>query len=464
MFRWRSLAPAIIFNIWVNVYLWRTCTKTMEFLLTISYAFVLLVLIWKMKFFRIIGLPRKFIPFVFILKIAAGLAVWIIYTYYYTDRATADIFKYFDDSQIIYDALFVQPADFFQMLFGIGNDTEHFEQYYSQMGNWMREFESDVYNDSHVIIRFNAVARIFSFGYYNVHTVLMCFLSLVGLTAIYKSLVSLLPGKEKLLAILVFFMPSVLFWGSGVLKEGLLFFGIGMVLQLYFNLLNKKATWGIVLLGMSSLFILLYLKFYVLIALMGGIISHFVAGRMSSKRQLWPYLGMLSLFMLAGVFLHYLIPQANIFKILEYKQGDFIRLAEQVDAGSQITIQPITRNLWSFLSASPRALLNVLTRPFPFESLNPLILIASVENLLIFLLIGFAMLFRNKLNAPQKNLVYMLLFISVLVFLLIGWITPVMGAIVRYKVPVLPFFLASLLILINHEKLFDKLPFLKFLR
>jgi len=52
-----------------------------------------------MEFFSIEGLSRKEISAIFILKIIAGVVLYLIYTYYYTDRKSADIFKYFDDGK-----------------------------------------------------------------------------------------------------------------------------------------------------------------------------------------------------------------------------------------------------------------------------------------------------------------------------------------------------------------------------
>jgi hypothetical protein len=83
------------------------------------------------------------------------------------------------------NALFTQPADGLRMLFAIGNDTPYFtEHYYSAMNNWVRQYESNLYNDAHTMIRFNAVLRLFSFGHYHVHTVFASFISLIGLVAL----------------------------------------------------------------------------------------------------------------------------------------------------------------------------------------------------------------------------------------------------------------------------------------
>ena len=51
--------------------------------------------------------------------------------------------------------------------------------------------------------------------------------------------------------------------------------------------------------------------------------------------------------------------------------------------------------------------------------------------------------------------------IVLLLFTLIGLITPIMGAIVRYKVPGLPFLLIFLLLLLDKEKLAGKFPFFR---
>ena len=134
----------------------------LEVLLVAAYASFFLFLISRMKFFECEGISRKTIQCVFILKIFFGFCLYLIYTYYYTDRSTADIYKYFDDSKVLFDALFIHPKDYFQMLFGIDNDAPYFDVYYNQMNHWYREYDSNLYNDSHTIIRFNAAVRLLS--------------------------------------------------------------------------------------------------------------------------------------------------------------------------------------------------------------------------------------------------------------------------------------------------------------
>ena len=109
----------------------------MNILLPALYAALFLFIIALSRTFRFEALPAWFMPAVFILKLLAGIALWYIYTYYYTDRSTSDIWKYFDDSEIMFRAAAQSPADYLRMLTGIGDDAPHIAQtYYQKMNFW----------------------------------------------------------------------------------------------------------------------------------------------------------------------------------------------------------------------------------------------------------------------------------------------------------------------------------------
>lgn len=130
--------------------------------ISIFYIFVFVVLIKKGAFFKLKGVPIFFPIATFLLKILAGIILTLIYTHYYPTRNTADIFKYFDDSKVMYDAAFTNFTDFIKMLSGIGNDHTYFnEHYYNKMNWWYRQSAGNLYNDSHIIIRFNTLVRFF---------------------------------------------------------------------------------------------------------------------------------------------------------------------------------------------------------------------------------------------------------------------------------------------------------------
>ncbi len=434
----------------------------LEILLCILYVALFVFIIHKVRYFQLPGLSSKTIAIIFGIKVLFGAAMYFIYTHYYPDRNTADIFKYFDDSKVMYDAFWQSPGDFFQMLFGINNDNAHFNSYYMQMNNWFREYESTLYNDGHTIIRFNAALRFASFGYYNVHMVFMCFLSLIGLVGIYKALHPFFERQRKELTFAVFLIPSVLFWGSGVLKEGLLIFGLGVLIYQLFKLIKGEVSIFGIAAGLAAMVLLLYVKFYVLAAMIPGLIAYIWC----KKQPRWPglkYLAVGVVCSLMALNLYRIAPQFDVLKLLARKQKDFIGLVEYHQSGSSIELTPLTPTLSSFLHNVPEALGNTFLRPFIFESSSPLMLISGLENLLFIGLLLLGIVFMKPLRHINWNLLLFCLSFVVILFLLTGWVTPVMGAIVRYKVPVLPFLVMIFLLLMNKEKLVNKIRFLKFL-
>lgn len=42
----------------------------------------------------------------FALKLLMGVGVWAVYTYYYTDKSTSDIHRFFADAEVVYHTLF----------------------------------------------------------------------------------------------------------------------------------------------------------------------------------------------------------------------------------------------------------------------------------------------------------------------------------------------------------------------
>ncbi len=439
----------------------------MEILLTLTYTLIFIFIIYKMPFFEVVGLSKKQISFIFILKICCGLLLWAIYTFYYTERATADIYKYFDDSKIMFDALKNKPIDYFKMLFGIGNSTPEFEKYYTEMHYWAKKIDSNIYNDSHTIIRFNAFVRLFSFGYYNVHTVFICFLSLVGLTAIYKTFVDHLLDKKKELILAIFLLPSVIFWSSGVLKEGLIFFSLGLLI--YYS--NKLFSLKSITICLAMAMLLAFSKFYVWIAIAPSLILMILANKTSSKNIFIKYFVTLTIIGTIGLNIEKISSFQNPLVTLSQKQIEFNQLASGKlsdsneknipAANSRIEINKLEPTFFSFIKNSPQALINTFLRPFIWESKSIMVLMASAENIFILLFIIVCIVFKNSFEKIKWEYFLFCISFVLLQFLIIGETTPILGAIARYKTIALPFLLIAFLLILDKKKLTDKFPYLK---
>lgn len=435
----------------------------LEFFLPLFYTFVFIVIIYKLDFFNVFGLSKKNISFFFIIKILCGYLLSVIYTHYYTDRTQADIFKYYDDSKAMYDALFINPKHYFQMLFGVGNNTPDFNVYYSNMNSWTRKFESNLYNEAHTIIRFNAFVRLFSVGNYHVHTVFICFLSLTGLVAIYKTFINFLKDKKKELIVAVFFIPSVVFWGSGVLKEGVLLFALGMLIYYYMEIINGSKKYTAFLWITISFFLVMMTKLYVLIALLPVMIAYAWVNYSMNKHAIMKYAIVLLLYIAAGSSIRYLNADYDPLTILSGKQMDFKLLSDSLKSGSRIHINNLEPKLKSFVINTPNALLNALVKPFLWDSKSPFILLAALENLIFIIIAAFCFLFIKRKHLNWNLLLFIIIYVLLLSDI-IGLTTPVAGAIVRYKVPALPFLMIFFILLLDKDKLVNRFSIFKFLK
>ncbi|MEM9022438.1 MAG: hypothetical protein AAGB22_01760 [Bacteroidota bacterium] len=430
-----------------------------EFFLSLAYFLVFLWLIHRWKFFQLPAVTRPMLMAFFGLKVLAGVSLTLVYTYYYTDRTTADVFKYFDDSAIMFDALFTAPGDYFRMVFGIGHEGPRFTSlYYTNMNSWIRTFETSVYNDSHTIIRLNAVFRLFSFGHFQVHTIFMAFISFLGQVLIFRALQPFFRGKLRLLAGGIFMLPSVLFWSSGVLKEGLLFLAIGLVVQAFFELVHDRVRVWPFLRLLPGLGILLILKFYILVAFLPAGMAYAWSHRGPSNGQYWKYPAVLIACTLLTLQVQHVVPGFHVPSVLVQKQQDFIRHAAFLNSGSQIAIPELEPTAGSLMRHAPMAAANTLLRPFPWDVNSSLMLLACGENALLLLILSLCLWFRLPWSAMHRNLFFFLMVYTIAVFILIGWTTPVTGAIVRYKVPALPFLVAGFLLVLDPDKLLKNRP------
>ncbi len=408
--------------------------------LTIFYILIGCYIISKNSFFKLPSIPTYWLIIVFGIKIILSIFITLIYTYYYQDRAVADIFKYFDDSKIIFDSLKTNVVDYVQMVLGLDFNSEYFHnKYYSKMTYWYRVNNSNLLSDTHVIIRFNAIVRLFSFGFFHVHNVFINFLSLTGLIAIFKVFYNLYLGKEKLLFFIVFLTPSLLFWGSGLLKEGIIIMALGVFL-IHFFILTDKWSLTSILLILFSCIVILFTKMILLIALIPGVLGYLLNKKLKNIHLSYLYT---TIFIISiSLILYFINYPLNPIDIIINKQQDFIYLVEKIDVRSAI-YQPKFNNLWDLLAYTPQALINVFFRPFLWESYSVFTLFSALENVLIVLFCVVLLFFRNKKTSFSTLFYFSILFALVLA-IVIGLTAPILGAIVRYKIFVLLFFLLAI--------------------
>jgi hypothetical protein len=413
------------------------------------------------RFFEIPGIRRRALLAVFILKLIAGFGLAWLYTDHYENRRTGDAFRFYDDGEIMYSSLEKGIVPYAKLITGIGLESDSVAMtYYMRMTHLERPFYTGFLNDNATIIKANAVVMLFSQRHYHVHTVFWCFFAMIGLTAILKILIRFYPDRRNTLFLSVFLLPTVLFWGSGVLKEALLLMGLGLFLLGFFRYIMRESYTSDIVTMFIGFFILLIAKGYVLQCMAPAILGLLLI-RWIPKKNFWL---LFSLPHLAIVLLIFTGPHITdglkISELMSLKQTAFYNVAATADSGSIIALPKINRPFDLILNA-PQALVNTYLRPWPWEWSKPLYIPAALENL--FLIFCF-LLMLWKPRKPQKSgfmmLSFSLSFVSVL-GVLTGEVVPVLGALVRYKLPALIFIFAVLFSLTDFQKIQKQFPILK---
>lgn len=414
-------------------------------LLAVLYFLLFSWIIWRSAWFRIDGISKPVVLGAFYIKLIFGFLFWAVYTYHYAVDHGSDAFVYFEEAKILKDVFHENTGHFFRLMISTQPTDPELLQHIAEMDRWNRAVSYGVLNDNPTIIKFNAIVLFFSLGLYHTHTLFMGFVCFSGLILIFRFLAFFSRGVPNwMLLAAVILPPSLLFWGGGVMKEGLLMFGLGVLLFGLTKIFSRHWTKGGILI-LLSVFLLLFTKAYVLIAFTPGLIFlTFVM--MTGKRRILVKFALLHIALFAFVFtLGYWVDDYDVLYMFQLKQKDFYNLVGTMSVGSLIQIPPIDNTADLILNA-PTALFNTYFRPHIFEANSATFWAAAIENLAYGLLFILAIVKFKKSNAENLLLALTCLSFVVGLGLLIGLITPVLGAIVRYKIPALPFLVIMFLL------------------
>jgi len=470
------------------------------------------VLILKLPLFQIKNIKKSVLLGVFGLKILAGLALTGLYSHYYSDgKLSGDTAHYFEDGKVLNQVFDDSPSDYMTLLLTKGSN-ELVEKRLGNTAHWTRG-EMDRFNDNRFIIRVNSIVSFFSGNSIYVHAIIFAFLAFVGLVLFYKAIEHLITHFQILVFLLICLFPSILFWTSSILKESLLIFGFGLLvygLSRYSKMKLKGAL--LIILG---LFFMVNTKIYFLLCLFPALFVYQIIS--NNWKKSWFKIakligvGLLILygvsntkvldpisyisqkqhdFILVGVGGIHLMDSHSFYSVkyseknkLEVKNKDVEVLAPitakikrfgdqdyekdtlintgtkyklfdiQVPSRSLIKVPIIDNKLGNFIKYSPIFISNVMFRPLPNGGGSNLKWLNIAENLFLYLLIIFTIVFRKKASKINQKLFFFSITFILLFYLLIGATTPVVGAMVRYKTPAFLIWILFFLSIIDLERI-----------
>lgn len=242
-----------------------------------------------------------------------------------------------------------------------------------------------------------------------------------------------------------------------MLKESLLVLGLGVFLLGTIGRWPDRLAWRPLVAIVLGLAVMLVVKFYVLMCLLPGLIARW----WSQARPGRPLTHSIIVHALAlvGVLLSgSLVPGYDILDMLTVKQHDFIGMATDVESGSLLAMPTLDGSLASFIRCAPHALYMSFLSPFAVMDTGALAWMSAAENVLLLVISLVALWYRREWRTIDRPAFWFLLSFILLLALLIGWTVPVVGALVRYRLPMLPFVALLALIILDPKRLPRWLP------
>jgi hypothetical protein len=465
------------------------------------------------SFFRIKELKIWVLPLAFLIKIGIGILFNLLhqYTYGFGDLSH-DGGTFILEANRLNAVFFESPLTYFKFLTGIGESPELVKQFLPKTVYWSTG-DLTLINDSKNVIRIHSLIHFFSNNEMYVHVTVMCLISLFAVKNFFISFKPYISFSPVLFFWIVLLIPSTIFWTSSVLKEPMLFLGISLFVRgiMYETLLKKQfivtAVGLLLLLSFKPyvlLFLLLSLFFYLcyrfvfrynLFYTLSSIIVLFtlfaylfaeqrkvVVNYLTRKQFDFVNVGKGGLHVATDDYFYYFQPyqyknlaigkdsvelirpsEAYIMRFGSTKQPVKVFLTPSGEKWkiyyytlgclSFIKTTPIHNSAWQLIKNIPEAILNSTLRPYYSDAGSNLKWLSMIEVWGIILFLFLAVIYRRKLSNNEKAMVYSLLLFAVFLLLLIGWTTPVLGAIARYRFPAQLALIITGLILIDLEKM-----------
>ena len=314
------------------------------------------------------------------------------------------------------------------------------------------------------VIRIAALIDLLTFSTYSATAVIFACVSFVGMWLFFLTFYKQFPGMHRSLAIAALFVPSVFFWGSGILKDTLTLAALGAASFSIYELgIRRNFSVGPVLLMLCSLYLLYTVKVYILLTFLpAAIVWLFVHNyrRISSvvlRVMIFPLI--LSLAILSAYYAVMKTAEENpkyslegIARTAQITAYD-IRYWTGREAGSGYTLGELDGSWQSMIRLAPAAINVSLFRPYLWEISNPLMFLSAVESVCLLIVTLFLLIRRPKkllVALSEPNVLFCLLF-SITFAFAVGVSTYNFGTLSRYKIPLLPFYTVALLLAYSHS-------------
>ncbi len=296
---------------------------------------------------------------------------------------------------------------------------------------------------------------------------MFAFFALGGTIRLFKTFYHFYPKLYREIALACLFLPSVCYWSSGLLKDPICLGAVGYITYAFLNLFVKKQKYIISIAWIIACGLLLYfIKIYILLVLVLSLLVWQFAEfnkliENKTLRSIFAIMTFAGSVAVSILMLNYFTSmeagqQYQLDKIMgqaEHQREMYALVAQQAP-GSDSHFKINTSNPVIMVLEGISA---TFYRPFIWEINSPIMLLAAFESS-IFLFLTLFLMYRKgvknffKLSFSEPRI--LMCFVFAFVFAIaVGISSANFGALSRYKIPCMPFYLVMLMLLYQKTKL-----------
>jgi hypothetical protein len=360
-------------------------------------------------------------------KSAMAVALGLVYRYYYSAN---DTWLFFEDATKLADFARMDFELYVQFL--LNSDTTY--SIWNELANTQAR--------SLFLVKLISIFSLITGKNYWISAVYFAFISFTASWYLFRIVTKHVQQSKTPAALAFLFFPSVVFWGSGLVKETLALAGIYFIAAIFIKVVKADRThWPEWFLMVISFYIAWSLKYY-WTALFMAVVTTSVLTLFFTKRVVAlktnPVVTWVGIFLILVVVASTMHPNFYLSRFLDVlitNHNDFVRISKPEGL---IHYYQLTADWWSVCINAPWALISGLFRPVVWEASGAAATVAAIENLFLLVLV-FSSLFREKDTTSQQLLFYSTIVYVALLCIFLALSTPNLGTLSRYRIGFLPF-------------------------
>ena len=417
------------------------------------YMLLLFVIVyfWRKKKYRDSPLKKYIFP-ALACRMVGCILLALLFNFYY---GYGDTFSYYTGAHEIWNAFTVSPKAAWEMV------LNHPKNYTSAALEFAEHSAYTGFSHSHyMMFKIAGVTGMLGFGSYLPIALIFSLLSFLGTWMIFLVFNEHFPAQRKFLAITTLFIPTIVVWTNGILKEPICMFALGLCFYTYNDLLKGRRPIRSILFFLFGALILINLKDYLLYMFLVGMVfwtyKSLIRQVPSSLLRTVIKSGVYALLM--GAVLYFFFSEDNLvqnafdsyFLKAENLQNVMVTVNFTESSGSGYTLPTNDFSSWGILQSLLLSINVSLFRPYVWECTNPLMFLSFFESfattLFVLYLLFRAGPVRIYKSFSEPAMLFSLIF-SLLMAALVGFISFNFGTLTRYKAPFEPFFYSMLVVI-----------------